>query len=680
MHVSNRSKLTSNIDGETYYFCSSSCKIQFTEPEREQEILRRRLIVAWILAVPILLINYLLNISFLEKGILMLFLAIPIQFYSGIGFYSGAKMALLERSGNMDLLVSIGSTVAFIFSIIIIIFRNYFTGEPLFFDASSMIFTLILTGSYIESRTKSLATRSAESLKNLIPQTVTRLTSGKEEVIGSGDVLIGDLLLIKPGNIIPVDGIIVSGISEVDNSIITGEQIPLQIGSGNHVNSGSINLNGVLTVRAEKIGKETTIMQIRSMIQRASMGHFKVQRMADLFSSIFIKIVFLVATASFIFWFLYLHAISSDYFITVPVLAFVSVIVIACPCAIGLAAPITLLISSSIASKNGIVIKNSSCLERLSKTDTIIFDKTGTLTSDLPSVTNYEDLYQIQNFDNRSIIYSVESKSIHPIARAIVKYIENQNDPKIEIENFMELPGVGVEAEYKGHRIQVSRTRVQSKTSVSLFVDDIECARIYLEYEVRSSAVMEIEALKKLNKNLVILSGDSELESRRIGTLLGIQNIFSNLKPDEKQDIIQKYQSEGHFVTFLGDGINDSPSLETADVGIAMGSGSDIARETGDILLLNNDLRSMELILSIGTLSIKKIRENLFWAVGYNSLLIPLAAGILVPIFNLSVFFVMPVFAALAMGLSSSSVVLNSLRMRNSFKKMTSTQGIKWNI
>jgi Cu2+-exporting ATPase/Cu+-exporting ATPase len=664
MFVPESSDLHIDRDGQRFYFCSQGCMDKFVSPSIEQSKLKRKLIVAWSLAVVVIVIQYLF-VSMPYRDYVQMFLSIPVLFYSGSGFFQGAYHTLKARTGNMDLLVALGTSTAFFFSAFITIFPAVFRGAGIYFDAAVFIITLILTGGYIENLTKTRANSAAARLKQIIPETV-HLISGDGTILERKleDVKQDDRILCRPGDIIPVDGHVLEGTSEVDQSLITGEQIPVVKTKGDAVTSGTANLNGTLTISVERVGSESTLNQVYQLIQSAAMGRVKVQRIADIFSSIFIPIVIAAALASAIFWAVYLSLTGQPMVIEYAVLAFVSVVVIACPCAIGLAGPITLLISSSTSSENGILLKNTGSLERLSKATMVVFDKTGTLTLPDPQITRINVAAGYTENDLLALAAAVEQASNHPIARSIVREAEIRGITIPKSAETVETPGVGVSGTVNGLHIEVTRSGDTGSSGVSVMVNGTDKGSIALSYELRESASSSVSTLKRMGLKVSMITGDSAGEAHRIAGMIGIDDIHAECMPQDKAKIVSGYQEAGEYVIFIGDGINDSISLETADAGIAMGSGLDIARESGDIILLNNDLSNIPLSIVIGRNTISKVKQNIGWAVGYNSALIPIAGGILVPVFGLSMFSLLPFLAALAMGMSSTSVVLNSMRLR----------------
>jgi Cu2+-exporting ATPase/Cu+-exporting ATPase len=665
MFVPEDSDLFLDVDGQRYYFCSKTCLLKYSSPEKESRKLKNRLIVAWSLAIPIIIITYVLPYTVVFRDYLLLGLALPVQFYSGYGFYEGAYHSLKSKSANMDLLVSLGTLTAFAFSVFVTFFPKVIPSSSVYFDASSFIITLILTGNFIENLTKIKANKAASKLIEIIP-TTSHIIQENGEITDkkTSEVKVSDNILVKPGEIIPADGKIYEGKSEIDESMLTGEQEPVVKVSGNEVSSGTKNLNGILKINVTRTGRDSTVSQIYELIQRASSGRAKIQRVADVFSSVFVPVVLAAAIASLLFWWLYLSSMGNPISIEIAILAFVSVVVIACPCAIGLAGPITLLIASNISYENGIIIKNSSALDRLSKVTRAVFDKTGTITESDPTV---NELLVIGSNSKETVLAlaaSVESFSNHPVAKAIVK-MATENKVKIpEATDIKENPGTGISGSVDGKSVQISRSRHNGVSAVSISVEGEHIGSFVLSYKIRESASIAINELKAMGVKVSMITGDSTEEAKRVGEIVGIDDIHAEVLPDQKSEIIKQFQMDGDYVMFTGDGINDSVALETADVGLAMGSGTDIARDSGDIILLNNDLENVVNAKIIGERTIRKIKQNIGWAFGYNTILIPIAAGILVPVFGFSVYSILPMLAALAMGMSSTSVVTNSLLLR----------------
>ncbi|MCL4330570.1 MAG: cadmium-translocating P-type ATPase [Candidatus Thermoplasmatota archaeon] len=664
MYVPDTADIYAEQDGERLYFCSRSCLVNFTSPEREAYRLRIKLALAWPLALAVLLITY-LNTGLPYRDYVLLALSIPVQFYSGLGFYDGAYHAIRQKTGNMDLLISIGTLTAFTFSVFVTIFPSAIPGSEVYFDASTFIITLILTGNYIENITKSRANKAAGKLMAMLPETVHLVGDGSEPVdVPASTLKPGDVILVRPGEILAVDGTIAEGNSEIDQSMLTGESEPVLMGPGSIVSSGTRNLNGAIKVKTERAGKDSTVSQIYQLIQKAASGRAKVQRIADAFSAVFVPIVLVASIVTFIFWYLYLSSTGYGLPLEIAVLAFVSVVVVACPCAIGLAGPITLLISSKVSSEKGIVVKNASSLDRISKLTMAVFDKTGTLTEPEPVVVSVKPEPGHTESEILGLGASVEANSNHPVARSIVSAAARLGIQAVEARSVVERPGVGISGLVSGKSVTVSRAKHAENSSVEISVDQVLWGSITLSYILRPTSAPAIKALRNMGVKTVMITGDSREEASRIASELGIEDFHWEILPGEKSEIIKSYQEKGEYVAFTGDGINDSIALETADVGIAMGSGTDIARESGDLILLSNDLRHVVYSKVIGDKTIRKIRQNIGWAIGYNSVLIPVAAGIPVPFLGLGIYSFLPILSALAMGLSSTSVVLNSMALR----------------
>lgn len=669
MFVPDTSDLFLERDGEKYYFCSRTCLDRFASPEEESRKLRSRLLVGWILSVPILILTFLLHWDY--RNYLLLALALPVQFYSGYGFYAGAYHSIRSRTSNMDLLVTLGTLIAFIFSLSVTVYPGLIPGSPTFFDGSAFIITMILTGNYIESLTKVRAGGAARKLLDLIPAVSHWVDANNSVVDKSTDQLSeGDRIVVRAGEIFPADGVVIEGRSDVDESMITGEQNTILKLSGSSVVSGTRNLNGSLTVRISKVGKDSTVRRIHELLERATFGRSRVQRIADVFSSVFVPVVLTIAIITSVFWFFYLGGVSNRHALEVAVLSFVSVVVIACPCAIGLAGPITFLVSSTTSSEKGIIIRNPGCFDRFAKVNRVIFDKTGTITESDPSIEEISVKGDHSRGEVVLLAASLENYSNHPIARAIVKFAVDEGIALYEATDVSEIPGTGITGTITGKVVQVKRSNEGNGSSVSVSVDGVESGVFSLSYRIRDKSPTVVRELRKMGIRTTMVTGDSAREAERVAKAVGIDEVHSEATPGEKAEIVKKYQMADDYVLFVGDGINDSIAMEVADVGVAMGSGTDIAKETGDIVLLNNDLMNIVHSRTIGEKTLAKVKQNLGWAVGYNSILIPVGAGLLVPLFGVGIFSVMPIFASFAMGFSSTSVVVNSLFLKRTLESV----------
>lgn len=669
MFVSGKNSIILEESGHKYYFCSRSCEIKFRQPGEAEKKTRNALAVAWAFSIPIILINYLFHVSY--SNYLMFVLSLPVQFYSGLTFYKGAYEALKMKSGNMDLLVSIGTLTAFFSSVVFTFFPSYLNSSSTYFDAAAFIVSLILTGNYVQEKTELFANDAANKLLLLIPSKVHLLDSaGLVSDVETSEVKIGDIILVKPGENIPVDGTIVDGKSEIDESMLTGEAYPVVKAAGSVVFSGTLAINGAIRIKTDRLGADSTVNKIYALIRQAAAGKFKVQRIADIFSAYFVPVVIMIALSSMLFWYISLTLAGNPLSVEVPMLVFVSVIVIACPCAIGLAAPITVLISSNMSLKKGIIIKNSSSFDRLSKITRVVFDKTGTLTSSVPEVSLFSAKEGFSGKEILSYAVSAEAYSNHPVAKAILNFAEGNGIKKEEATRVEETPGMGISATVNGKKIELKRSQGAEEPLVNVFIDGSMAGSFSFKYPTKKDAEGTIGRFKSKGIRTAMITGDKRMEAEKTARELGIDDLFAEVSPEGKADIIKGYQEKGECVLYAGDGINDAIALETADVGVAMGAGSDIAKESGDIILLKDDIGLIYDVKAIGDLTLGKIKQNIGWAVVYNAILIPVAAGALVPFFGLSVFFILPILAAFAMGFSSVSVVLNSLLLRPKINKL----------
>lgn len=663
MFVPDSSQLKLTKDGKDFYFCSTDCLNKFKSPEEQLMLIRRRLAVAWIFAIPVLIVTYLPAFDF--RLYVLLALSLPVQFYSGFGFYEGAYQSLKNRMGNMDILISLGTLTAFFYSLFITISPGAITNSSPYYDASVFIITLILTGNFLENVTKKSAGDAANSLMALLPKIAHRLQGNVFEDVPADTVHAGDTILVKPGEVILADGTVTEGEGDIDTSTITGEQDPSFVTSGGRVVSGTRNLNGTLRIQVEKAGSDSTLNRIYDMLQAASSGRAKIQRIADVFSSYFVPVVLVAAAISAISWFFVIRGLGTGQW-DIPVLAFVSVVVIACPCAIGLAAPIALLISSSFSYGNGIILKNTSSLDRMSKVTRVIFDKTGTLTENVPGIRGIES--SVPEDELLALSASLESNSNHPVARAVLKEARERGLALSETTGVREIPGSGIEGKVGSRFVQVLRSRETGSSGVDVLADGTRIGSITFQYEMKAGAGTLVSELKRRGIRTSLVTGDKAVEADRIAGLLSMDSYHAECTPDEKAKVIIDYQKGGDYVLFVGDGINDAVAMETADAGIAVSEASDIAKEVGDMILAKNDIMLTLSAIDLSRETLKKVKQNIFWAIGYNSVLIPVAGGALVPVFGLQIYSVLPILAALAMGMSSTSVVLNSLLLRGKLR------------
>lgn len=666
--------------GTTYYFCSEACLIQFQEPEKTLARLKRLVALGAILTIPITLLTYVPIIRDQSINNLVMFTqSIPVQFIVGFRFYRGSLDALRSRVGNMDLLIGLGTSAAWIYSTIVTFVPRFFPTSATYFETSAIIITLIQTGNLLERITKGKASEAVHKLLSLQPTVAHVLRNELEITIPVEKIQVDDILIVRPGEKVPVDGRVIDGNSAIDESMITGESLPRDKTKDDEVIGGTVNKTGLLRVEATKIGQDTVLAQIAKLVEEAQAGKAPLQRLVDKISQYFVPLVLSIATFSGFFWY-FVARIGLAY----SLLAFVSVVIIACPCALGLATPAALLVGTGKAAENGILIKGGEPLEQAHRVKTIIFDKTGTLTKGEPSVTDIVPLRELPEREILRYAGAVEKGSEHPLAQAIVKAAEKMSVPLPDPSSFEALPGLGVKAVVEGRETLLGNSELmarssipvekykgkleslqdQGKTVTFLAVDREPIGLIGLADTVKDSSGRAVKALKLMGLNVVMLTGDNDRTAKGIGQELGIDNVISNVRPDQKEEVVKKFQSEGRRVAMVGDGINDAPALAAADVGIAIGSGTDVAKETGGIILIKDDLMDVPKALQLSSATVRKIRQNLAWAFLYNVALIPIAAGILVPFLGAGIYQVLPLLAGLAMAISSVTVVSNSLLLR----------------
>ncbi len=665
--------------GTTYYFCSETCLAQFQAPEKTLGKLKRLVALGAAFTIPIAALTYLPIIPDHQINNLVMFvLSLPVQFVVGYRFYQGSYDALRSRIGNMDLLIGLGTTAAWVYSTIATFVPGFFPGSGTYFETSAIIITLIQTGNLLEYITKGRASEAVHRLLSLQPTVAHVIRNDSEISVPVEEVEVGDILLVRPGEKVPVDGRVIEGDSAIDESMITGESLPRDKRGGDEVIGATVNKTGLLKIQATKVGQDTVLTQIAKLVEEAQVGKAPLQRLADRVSAYFVPAVILIATASGLFWY-FVARIGLTY----SLLAFVSVVIIACPCALGIATPAALLVGTGKGAENGILIKGGDQLEEAGRINTIIFDKTGTLTKGQPSVTDVVPIGKLTEIQILGYAGGVEKGSEHPLAAAVVNAAEDKRIKLSDPSSFEALPGLGVKAIIDGRDVLLGNLELMNKFSVPigayferigdlqdqgktislLAVDGQPAALIGLADTVKESSAPTVKALKKMGLDVVMLTGDNERTARAIARTLGIDTIFANVRPSEKEDIVRKLQKNGK-VAMVGDGINDAPALAAADVGIAIGSGTDVAKETGGIILIKDDMTDVPKALELSKATVRKIKQNLLWAFVYNVALIPIAAGILVPFLGPGIYQVLPLLAGAAMASSSVTVVSNSLLLR----------------
>ncbi len=654
--------------------------------ERETENYKKKTIYSAILSAPLLLMMLanIFSIGLPELiqaniAIIQFILATPVMYFGRDFFVSGMKSMILNRNPNMYSLVAIGVGTAYIYSLAAmasIIFGLGILGEKdLYFEVAAFLITAILLGKYFESVAKGKTSEAIKKLVGLQAKTAIVERNGKEMEVAIGEVKKGDIIIVKPGQKIPVDGIVVEGYSSIDESMVTGESIPVEKKKGDIVIGSTINKTGSFKFRAEKVGAETMLAQIIQLVEDAQSSKAPIQELVDKVAAVFVPIVIVIAVIAGAAWFItgqpFLFALT----------IFITVLIISCPCAMGLATPTAVMMGTGKGAEMGILIKNAAALQKAEEIHTVVFDKTGTITKGKPELT---DIVAFGMDKNKVLEYAAaaEKNSEHPLAEAIVNGAKEKQIKVNQPGSFNSITGKGVEAKYAGKTIlvgtkslmkdrgiriekaekEMERLELEGKTAMLVAVDKKLAGIIAVADTIKESSKKAIEELRKIGKEVYMITGDNERTAKAIAKQAGIENVFAEVLPEEKEKKIKELQSQGKKVAMVGDGINDAPALAQADLGIAIGSGTDVAIETGDIVLIKNDLRDVVKAMELSKYSMKKIKQNLFWAFIYNIIGIPIAAGILYPING---WLLSPIIAGSAMAFSSVFVVTNSLLMKN---------------
>lgn len=655
---------------------------------REEELkkIKRKFIVGAILSVLVFWGSFPewfpWTAALLQNRIVLFFLATPVQFWVGWQFYRGFFLALRNKVANMDTLIAVGTSAAYFYSVMATflpdLFRNAGLEVNIYFDTAAIIITLILLGRMLESRAKAGTSEAIKKLMGLRAKTARVLRDGQEVDIPVEEVVVGDTVVVRPGEKIPVDGVVIEGRTSIDESMVTGESMPVTKEKNDEIIGATINKFGSFKFRATKVGKDTVLSQIIELVMRAQGSKAPVQRLADKVTSIFVPTVLGIALITFIAWLIFGPAPA----FTLALLNFVAVLIIACPCALGLATPTAIIVGTGKGAENGILIKDAESLEIAHKINTIVLDKTGTLTQGKPAVT---DIVVLKNGKSEKeilqITASAEKLSEHPLGAAIVEKANERKINLLESKDFKAVVGAGVEALVNGHKILVGTRELianndirimnyeseimeleeQGKTVVIVAADSEVIGLIAIADTLKPNSRKAVEEMKKLGLEVIMITGDNQKTAEAIASQVGITRILAKVLPGNKAEEIKKLQKEGKIVAMVGDGINDAPALAAADVGIAMGTGTDIAMEAGSITLMRGDLEGIVAAIKLSRKTMGTIRQNLFWAYAYNTILIPVAAGVLYPFFGI---LLNPILAAAVMGLSSVSVVLNSLRLK----------------
>jgi len=657
---------------------------------REAEIskLRRKFVVGAALLVPILFLMY--GAPLLERAALLsrktnffiqFFLAIPVQLWAGRQFYVGFWKAAKHKTSDMNTLIAIGTSAAFLYSLIVTFAPHLIMVKGLmmdvYFDTSAAIIVLILLGRFLEARAKGKTSEAIKKLIGLQPKTARVIRDGKEVDIPVGEVVVRDLVLVRPGEKIPVDGIVREGYSSVDESMVTGESLPVEKKSGDSVIGATINKTGTFKFEATKVGKDTVLSQIVRLVQEAQGSKPPIARMVDVIASYFVPVVISIALLTFIVWYFF----GPRPALTYALLNFVAVLIIACPCALGLATPTSIMVGTGKGAENGILIRGAEALETAYQLNTVVLDKTGTLTQGEPSVT---DIIDSETFKMREILTlaaSAEKGSEHPLGEAVVRKAREQGLDLLDPIDFQAIAGHGIEARVDSKRVLLGNARLmedrkvglnslrskadqlsqEGKTPMFLAVEGKAAGIVAVADTLKENSKKAVEALRRMGLEVVMLTGDNQRTAKAIADQVGVDRVVAEVLPEMKAEEIKQLQSEGKKVGMVGDGINDAPALAQADVGIAIGTGTDVAIESSDITLIGGDLRGVVAAIALSKATIRNIRQNLFWAFAYNTILIPVAAGVLFPFFGI---LLNPIFAAGAMAISSVTVVSNALRLR----------------
>jgi len=654
--------------------------------EREYRGLKRDFLISLCLTVPVFVGSMFHGAAFLpaflHNSAVLWALTTPVQFWIGLRFYRGAWAALRHRTADMNTLIAVGTSAAYLASAAAVVFPDFFRfggREPdVYFETAAVIITLILFGRLLEARAKGRASEAIRKLAGLQPKTARLIREGREADIPVGELAVGDIVLVRPGERIPVDGRVESGNSSVDEAMITGESLPVAKRPGDEVIGATINKSGSFTFQATKVGKDTALAQIIKLVEEAQGSKAPIQRLADVIAGVFVPVVISVAVLTFLVWLVFGPAPGLRF----AILNFVAVLIIACPCALGLATPTAVLVGTGRGAEHGILIKGGESLETAHKLDTLVFDKTGTLTKGEPEVT---DIAPAPPYDERTLlaaVAAVERLSEHPLAEAVVDRARREGIELAEASDFRAVEGQGVEAVVSGKPILVGSAGFlaangarpaddlmaragelagEGKTTVFAAVDGRSAGLFAVADALKESSVRAVRRLRDMGVNVVMLTGDNRSAAEAVARAAGIDEVRSELRPEDKVAVIRELQKAGKRVGMVGDGINDAPALAQADIGIAVGTGTDVAMEASDITLIKGDLTAVVAALELSRRTIRTIKQNLFWAFAYNTAGIPVAAGALYPFFGV---LLDPMIAAAAMAFSSVSVVTNSLRLK----------------
>ncbi|MCP1750932.1 Cu+-exporting ATPase [Bradyrhizobium elkanii] len=688
MMVDKATALTAERSGRTYYFCSTACQRTFENPEREIASMRKRVTIALtgVLALAILRAGAFIALAagatlltwapipalpWFTWGVWLFILVTPVQFIGGWSFYVGSWQAIRTRTINMDFLIALGTTVAYAYSVAVVFAPNILPVKveerEVYFEVSAVIIAFVLLGKYMEEIIKKRSSAAVRKLMDLRPAVAHVVRAGAEVEVPAESIMAGEILVVRPGDRIPTDGEVLEGASSVDESMLTGESMPVEKSPGGKVIGGTLNRSGVLRCCATRVGKDTALSQIIKLVEEAQASTAQVQRIADQVTAYFVPAVVIVAFLAFSGWWL-----AGNF--PQALLAFIAVLIISCPCALGVATPAALMVGVGKAAEAGILIRGAEVLERARKLNVVVFDKTGTLTKGEPNVTDIVPLDGGTEADVLRLGAAVEFGSEHPLGEAIVRAAKHRAIALPQVVGFEAIAGQGIRGQVDGHQVllgnrhlfstqsidvadadtKMQRLEQEGKTAMIVGVDGKPSGIIAVADTLKPEAREAIDALRSERIEIVLLTGDNERTAKAIARQLGIDRVIAEVLPGDKAEIIRRLRSEGKMVAMVGDGVNDAPALATANIGIAIGSGSDVAKETGGIILIKDDVCEVVIAIRLSRLTLRKVKQNLFWAFIYNSIGIPIAA----------LGFLNPIVAAAAMALSSLSVIINSALLK----------------